>query len=301
MSGNINSKKRVWLLALILAINVAITTIAVVNVLNDFRLDSSGAIDLVVDASDVVSNEDDKVVASVDDKKNPSKDVDISDDVSVDDVVNDMAYKPGFEASDDDVVWETNTEVNIFKVSYVNGESVVTVKSDNNDKLIAPGTESSYSFKFKNTGNVALDYTLSVEAFITGTDVVIPVDGRIGRYDGKWIAGDGDSFVNVVSLNGVGDKGTLASGRYTYYTLDWKWPFDGDDSLDTYLGNLACEKDLTLTIKLNTVATISDDVGGGIIDTGDSSSSTVWVIVAGLSFVMFLILLFVRRDDEEEE
>ena len=94
----------------------------------------------------------------------------------------------GFEASDENTVWSMNTQVDIFKVSYdETGE--VTVLGDGIDKLIAPGTENSYVFKLKNTGNTPLTYEVSVEAYFSPDGISIPVETRLNRLMGIGLLG----------------------------------------------------------------------------------------------------------------
>ena len=230
------------------------------------------------------------------------------------------AFQPGFEASDDKTVWTTNTKVDIFRISYVNGAHEVTVNSDNGDKLIAPGTENSYTFKLKNTGNVPLTYTVELEAYITPANLYIPLWGRLNRYDGTWIVGSRDRYEKVAALDGAHDKATLGAGKYTYYTLDWMWPYEsGDDEWDTMLGNLAVDQDLTFTIVIKTRAEADTDSsggggggsgggsggggGGGITPpyTGDDSNLTLWIVIAAGSFGMVLLLLFYQRRDKRDQ
>ena len=209
------------------------------------------------------------------------------------------AKNPGFEAGDDTAVWTTDTQVEIFRVSYVNGEQVITVNNDSGDKLIAPGTENSYTFKLKNTGNVALDYTVELEAYFTPADISIPITGRLNRYDGTWIVGGKDEYERVSVLDAAEDKATLGAGKYTYYTLDWLWPFEsGNDEWDTILGNLAVDQDLLFTVVIKTTATESSNPngGGGITppQTGDNTNLTLWIVLAVISFVIMMLLLFVK-------
>lgn len=222
------------------------------------------------------------------------------------------SFQPGFEASDDKTVWTTNTKVDIFRISYVNGAQEITVNSDNGDKLIAPGTENSYTFKLKNTGNVPLTYTVELEAYITPANLYIPLWGRLNRYDGTWIVGSRDRYEKVAALDGAHDKATLGAGKYTYYTLDWMWPYEsGDDEWDTMLGNLAVDQDLTFTIVIKTRAEADTDSsggsggggGGGITPpyTGDDSNLTLWIVIAAGSFGMVLLLLFYQRRDKRDQ
>lgn len=280
MSESKEKKKQVWLLAFILIILVLITTLIVINIIDRYRLDSSEAVDLVVDGECVSDIEHEEIDSNV--------------------VETIVEYHPGFEASDDKGIWKTDTDIEIFKVSYVNGNGEVTVKSNDGDKVIAPGTENTYTFKFKNTGDIALDYVLEVNASIEGTDLNIPFEGRIRRHDGKYIAGSNDAYVDVKGLDDVKDGYTLGQGRYIYYTLDWKWPFEDNDDYDTYLGNLANEKDLILKIELKTIATVSDGIGGGIIilDTSTGSNSDIWYMSCTILALM-LGFLFTRKEEIE--
>ncbi|MBR5452935.1 MAG: hypothetical protein IKV54_02540 [Clostridia bacterium] len=318
----------IWLSALILFIASAATTVALASRLNPFMPDDSGAIvinrDPAVDsAADTAAKDSTSDTAAVTDAtpidttaadtgvKNPDKDTavntapdtvpaDSSDWGMADTVPSTHGGKPGIEASDDLVVWETMTEVEIFKVSYENGEGTVTVLSDNGEKILAPGTENSYTFKLKNTGDTALDYTLLVEAFFEPVYQPIPIEARLSRYDGKWVVGDKDRYDAVGYLDGAEDTATLGAGKYNYYTLDWRWPFEsGSDLLDTSLGDLALTEDITFTIVLKIVAEISEDPenNSGILppQTGDGVNLILVGAVASGSFILMLFMLFTRR------
>jgi hypothetical protein len=233
-------------------------------------------------------------------------------------------FRPGFAASDEDGdnKWKTMTPIEIFRINYEGDDQQVTVLSDNGDKVIAPGVENSYTFKLKNTGNVYLDYSVSMEATLSPADISIPIEGRISRYDGKWVVGGSDSFENIADMHGAEDSARLAPGRYTYYTLDWRWPFEGDDRLDTALGNLAQQQDVTLTIVLNTEAVMSgssdgsgggtdgeqtpqdpDDMPIGILppDTGDNSQMTLWTAIAIAAFLVMLLMMYLEERERREQ
>lgn len=166
---------------------------------------------------------------------------------------------PGFEVMGNGTVWAGETNVEIFKISYVNGENKVTVEGGNGNKVIAPGTSNTYSFTLKNTGDVSLDYKMSMEASVTGTDLRIPVVVRVYDHDGDFCLGEEELWEDVLELDKVQKEGTLAADRFANYTLEWMWPFEGNDDYDTMLGNLAKENDLTLTIKISTYAEESED------------------------------------------
>lgn len=315
-----NSKtKWIWLSVLILLVCVAATTIAFVSRLDSFLLDDEGAISLITENNSGMDDSTDETEdtqgsgttatqapTTEQEPTNNSDTTGTSTNSSTADTTPQATQppkKPGFEASDDNTVWSTNTQVEIFRVSYVNGEQVITVNSDNGDKVIAPGTENSYIFKLKNTGNVALDYTVEIDAYFTPANIEIPITGRLNRYDGAWVIGGKDEYEKVSVLGTTVDKATLGAGKYTYYTLDWLWPFEsGNDELDTMLGNLATEQDLTFTIVIKTTATESsdpyDDSGITPPQTGDNTNLTLWIVLAVSSFAMMMFLLFYQNKEK---
>ena len=310
---NSSKTKWIWLSVLVLFVCVAATAIAFFSRLDMFLLNDTGAIPLITDptGTDDGSDEtgDPQETTAPQSPTGGSGDpsgAGQNDSGSTEDAPQStgQTFSPGFEASDDKTVWTTNTQVEIFRVSYENGQQVITVDSADGDKLVAPGTENSYTFKLKNTGDVALDYTVEVDAYIIPGEVAIPVTGRINRYDGKWLAGGQDAYAEVAQLDSAEDNGTLGAGKYTYYTLDWMWPFEtGNDVRDTNLGNLAVDEDLTFTIVIRTYATQSDDPsgGGGITppQTGDNMALGLWVALAITSFAMLIFLLFYKNKEKK--
>lgn len=277
-----NNKKRVWLSALILALCVAITVIVFTRRLCNFYKDDSGAISLIPEG------DSDHMEMPSDGQQSSEHDPDGS-------VSSEETGNPGFEVEDDRGKWSTNTSVEIFKVSYENGQQNVTVKSDDGDKLIAPGTENSYTFKLKNTGDVALDYTMMMDINCSPESLKLPVEARVRRYDGMWVSGRDEEYVSASESDKIEDSTTLGAGRYTYYTLEWMWPFEGgDDAFDTELGEHAGEKDLTITVSIRTTATECEkpNENSGIITpkTGDNVNVRVWLILLAVSVIVVMLL-----------
>lgn len=296
-------KKRrlIWLSVLFLTVLVTTTGVAMFSIFNGYVENAEGAIPLISDGDESADREtDEETLTGNADALNTGNDVNGNNAQS-----ENGSDKASMDVSDDNGSWTTNTQVEIFKVSYVGGEQQITVSSSDGDKLIAPGTENSYTFKLKNNGDVALDYVVEVDAYFTPADVVIPIEGRVSRYDGKWISGSDETYVNVNTLSLAEDKDTLGAGRYTYYTLDWVWPFEtGDDVADTILGNRAVEEDLVFTIVINTYATASTDPDNtnGIIApvTGDNSDVLTWTIVLSASACLIIFLVLTKKDSRKE-
>lgn len=211
----------------------------------------------------------------------------------------------GFDVTDENgVVWLTDTEVEIFSLTSVNGEGVVTVAGDGSAKLIAPGTENSYSFTLRNTGNFDLKYDLEIEAYVTGLDTPLPVKASFYDYKGKYFVGSAEEKDAVLSLDGVTESAYLDAGRIADYTLEWEWPFEsGDDVYDTLLGDIAAlDHDITLTIVIRTTAEcaeIHDDPGGeDPPKTGDNASTFILMLLMILVLMAIVYFLLGRRRSE---
>ena len=222
---------------------------------------------------------------------------------------------PGFSASDEETEWTTNTPIEIFRVSYENGENQVTMAGGNGDKIIAPGAKNSYTFKLKNTGDVALYYGVNVDIHFSHDGIDIPVKGRLCRYDGTWLAGDEDTYVEMSQLEETVDIFEVGVGHYVPYTLEWCWPFEGDDDFDTMLGNLAAKEDVVLTMVIWTNAWMSEDPdseggipgtsggfgGFGGVDTGDHSSMILWLSLAILFLILLIVMIILKIVDRKRE
>ncbi|MCH5321312.1 MAG: hypothetical protein J1E36_06085 [Eubacterium sp.] len=202
----------------------------------------------------------------------------------------------------------------IFKFSYdETGKVTVIGPEGNEDKLFAPGTSNIYQFTLANTGDVALDYYMEMEAYYEGTDLWIPIEARLWDYNNNYLVGSADEMVDVIELNSVEESGELGAGRNAVYNLEWQWPFErGDDEYDTMLGNLAVDEDLELHIVIRTVAVHDgdpDDPDAGLINppyTGDSSQLVLLCVLSGGSFAGLCIMIFAffkssRKEKEAKE
>ena len=219
-----------------------------------------------------------------------------------------LAYSPflssnWFRVTDENTVWKGETDVEIFRVSYENGQGQVTVASASGDKVIAPGTSNSYSFTLENTSDHSVEYIMEMEAYFSDGDHKIPVNARVFDKYGTYYAGTEDAMVEVEELNNVSDSGKLKAGYQMPYTLQWEWPFEGDDSYDTLLGSLAVDEDITLTIAINTTATYTPDDSssdGESPQTGDSFELGLAIGVMAFSGLALIFLLVNKRRKGEE-
>lgn len=207
-----------------------------------------------------------------------------------------------FRTYDDNTVWSGETDIEIFRVSYENEAGEITVHSTGGDKLLAPGTENTYSFALENTSRENLEFGMTMEAFFSDGTHVIPVEVKVWDHEGTYFAGSETEYVDVLQLNQVSDSGSLPPGYVMPYTLQWQWPFEVDDEYDTMLGNLAVEEDISLTIVIRTTAsyTPTADDGEPAPDTGDASGLVLYSVLFLISLGMLLLLLLPRPRQEED-
>lgn len=165
------------------------------------------------------------------------------------------AQKLGFKVTDKVSVWTTDTAVDLFSTSYSNKDGVVTVRSGNSDKVIAPGTDGKYTFSLKNTGQQTADYKVWMETKINAKlSTGLPFKTRMSGPDG-WILGDSDTWEDAEKLDDVSLNQQVPKGKNAEYTIYWKWPFDQEiDVNDTDLGNLTADQKITYTVVIHTMA-----------------------------------------------
>lgn len=225
--------------------------------------------------------------------------------------------KVGFWTYDENTVWSTSTDIEIFRYAHDNnGDGVFTVITSDEDKVFAPGTENDYSWAIKNTNTVGLHYIMTVEAFeVLPEGIYLPIDGRIYSHDdGAYMVGGPDEWPDVLEFDGIKEEGVISPGNIRDYTLQWRWIFErgeqiqeglykGDyteDFYDTMLGNLAVDDDLELHIIIRTTAWIEDGTGGHP-DTGDDFNPAIWIVVAAVSFVSLLFVVFLALKDRRKQ
>ena len=180
-------------LALILIVCVAASTIVMIGRMNNFLLDDEGAISIItenpVNAEEILTPTEETEETEETEGTEGTENGQQNSSGNKGKVYSSSYFSgyvfemiPGFEVVDEnDVIWGEETKVEIFRTSYENGEGVITAKSDDGEKIVAPGTDNSYTFKLKNTGNVPVKYWLDVDAYITPGDKMIPIESRLNR------------------------------------------------------------------------------------------------------------------------
>ena len=209
-------------------------------------------------------------------------------------------------ALDDRII---QTELEIFHLSYDNDSGETTVKglTGNTDKLIAPGTSNVFEFTLHNPVDYSIDYIMTMEARVDGTELALPVKARVWDRTNRYLLGSPSRMPDVMALNTVKDTGELGPDRYAPYTIEWEWPFEwGNDEYDTMLGNLAVDQDLRLTVIIRVLAEYDEEPdnpnAGNPPKTGDDSQLTLLALLCVSSFagfVCFVLPLFRSRREKK--
>ena len=217
---------------------------------------------------------------------------------------------PDMLTYDENVQWQVNTDIDLFKTAYANDKGEITVKSQKDDKLFAPGTSKEYEFSLKNTGNISLDYSMRLDSMFTLLNHDLPMQVRLRSGD-RWILGSENSWVYAESLSGIVETGTVDANKYVIYTFEWQWPFenDTDDNLalndlnDTIIAEAAVTQDVIFKLSIETQSVATPGAvpvnGSGIefaepLVVWNTASKGVFpaIIAAGIALIL---LLFLRR------
>ncbi len=210
-------------------------------------------------------------------------------------------YRGEFQVYDDAQTWNSETHVDLFRNSYDG-----TVRSDDGEKVIAPGVSNFYDFTVKNNGEIPLDYTISlkVDTYLgeQESDSAIPLEWRLLSGDGTAISDWREYSEEAEVLR----RATLNIRRQDKYTVEWRWAFEqGEDEADTDMGNLAVNQPLGVNAEIYLYAEQSAGWDGkppGIWDapeTGDAASPLFYLVLAASSACGLLTVLRVRRKEDK--
>ena len=217
----------------------------------------------------------------------------------------------GFQVSDDQQIWSTDTSIDLFHIRYANGYGEISVQGENGDKIVAPGTDGQYTFSLKNTGSKEADYKVWIEASVSSGDMEFPVLTKMKNSSG-WLLGSDDTWEGAEDLNGVSTQGQMAAGKSDDYTIYWQWPFEQEeDERDTALGNLEDGQELTYTVTIHTQASMDTDSGAAdrsqgtstsAVKTGDTTPIIRWILIlTAAAAVLGMVLYFIYRRKKEQD
>lgn len=195
------------------------------------------------------------------------------------------------------LTWDSSTgidengvaELDLFKTMY--GD----VKSQNDDNVIAPGTEGYNIVRLKNSVNDSVKYTAVI--YNKRTDEQLPVVpvlvGSNFKETTEYSLPAGVEPYQVVRAV----TGTLQGGEIKDFDISWDWQFEVSelqDSIDTFLGN----KENADEVVAGLYVVVEDNnsyVSAGSPKTGDNSYIGMYLGLMMISFVLFLLLLWDRH------
>ena len=167
----------------------------------------------------------------------------------------------GLQTWDERQIWTTDTAVRIFQTEDRNQAGELTVQSESQDKVIAPGTSGAYTFFLQNTGKTKMDYKVWLKAGWDMEALKSPLELRLSGERG-WLFGSQDGWNSPEQLDRFLQEGSLLSGEKKKYILYWRWAYErGKDEEDTFFGNKAKDTFHTIVIHTEAARSISGNTG----------------------------------------
>lgn len=221
----------------------------------------------------------------------------------------------GFQTWDNRQIWTTDTAVQIFQTGDRNQAGELTVQSESQDKVIAPGTSGDYTFFLQNTGKTKMDYKVWLKAGWDVETLKSPLELRLAGENG-WLIGSQDRWSSPEQMDRFLQEGSLLSGEKKKYILYWRWAYErGKDEEDTFFGNKAEDTLHTIVIHTEAAQSISGNKGEGkpekkssenneqtehrnSVKTADYMSPVSWLtalIFTAPVITMCLILMWFRK------
>lgn len=200
----------------------------------------------------------------------------------------------------EDISWETDTSINLFREFYTNEDGSITVLSGDDDKVIAPGTSNEYEFTIKNTGSEPIEYVLSLGSIFVLEDYDLPIVVRLHKGD-EWLIGSENEWVAVSDLADFTDSDTLDVNRSNIYVFEWQWPFECGEREelilnnlnDTLLGNTSVNSEVEFTLNINVDSTVNPAYAEAVTDSNKSPVLPLVLfalgVIAGCGFIWIII------------
>lgn len=180
-------------------------------------------------------------------------------------VHNIYAYDNIIEIKDKDGTWKESTDIDIFK-----------------DELIAPGVYSTYTFQVLNKSDDSINCILKSKMKVLPEGIIIPMQVRMRR-ENDWILGNEHTYVSIDNINHIHDSLFLCSNECVSYTIETNWPYEQDNTYDTYLGNL--KEDINLRLSLDVLADDNESVS-----TDDNYLTHLYCLLMFISLIIFIRL-----------
>ncbi|MDO5329056.1 MAG: hypothetical protein Q4E88_03015 [Coriobacteriia bacterium] len=133
---------------------------------------------------------------------------------------------------DDTTNIQANFDVPVFSAEYYKDGNII-IKSENGDKVVAPGAEGNGNFSLKNVSSYKVNCDCE---FIGDNSKNLPISCALQDNTGAYIIGSKTDYVEVSKLNEAHKSYTLEPSEVVTFSLPWKW-ISRDDISDTTFGN----------------------------------------------------------------
>ncbi len=185
----------------------------------------------------------------------------------------------------------TDAEINIFSIYYTGSNGEVVVQSADGDKVIAPGTQSSYVIRLRNADDYAIDYAIDPNVkFLSGDR--IPLLVRMRTANGEYILGSENEWASLQALREFEHKGTLTKAQAGEFVFEWVWPYEGgNDEQDTALGNQQKDIGVEVAFAIHSVANTSLADNGGWDGHPDHGKNIVIAVTTGILLIITIIAI----------
>lgn len=188
--------------------------------------------------------------------------------------------------------------LSVFAMQYKNETGEITVKGNDGEKVIAPGTEIEYTLRLRNTDKVALDYVFVPDVKFT-SEHKLPILVRLLDPEDKYVIGNETTWVPIDQIGDIEENGTLMTNQTAEYVFQWKWPFEsGDDAYDSMLGSVTINESvgIDLSFNLHSETNLSAESNGGAMNAPFSKVIRALIIfILLVAAIVLLIIYIVKR------
>ena len=191
---------------------------------------------------------------------------------------------------------DLNTGLELFSVQYKNESGDIIVSGADGEKVIAPGTSVDYTFRLRNADKIALDYRLIPNISFT-SEYKFPIVFRMIDDDGYYTIGSATEWATVDEIGTRLEFGDLKKGESDEFIFSWKWDYEGDDLLDTEIGNLATTEKIGVNVGFTLEAEANTDIqeNSGVMESGLGEIIYKSAAVAASAAAVTLLIVFMAK------
>lgn len=197
------------------------------------------------------------------------------------------------------ITWDSSADIDgngvirlsMFKPDYS------SVKAQNGEDVVAPGTENNTCIRFFNKAGGTVSYTAVLYRL---DDTEVPVTASLTGADAVGTYSLPSGVMADQVINAVG--GTIDGNSVELLDIDWLWQFSVDDAADQHDTKLGNESDPD-EVNYGLYLVVTDNNTGEIVSpqTGDSSNIMLWFVLLVISLCAVVFLLFWGNRSEKAQ